>query len=210
MSTGRSYAGVAPEDRAARRRQQLLDAGLELFGTAGYRKTTVRQLCREARVADRYFYEEFPSTEDLLLAVYNGCLDRLQASVLAAVGDLDHDVQTLARAGLTAFFREVETDSRLARVVWFEVLGVSERVEDTHLRRTNEFGELLVALLSERGMLDTLDADDRRVVLSAVVGGISQVVLNWVNDGFHPARAKLVKPLTGFLIAGATVSSRKT
>jgi AcrR family transcriptional regulator len=54
--SGRSYGGESANDRLARRRRQLLDAGLELFGTTGYRATTVRQLCREARVSDRYFY----------------------------------------------------------------------------------------------------------------------------------------------------------
>jgi AcrR family transcriptional regulator len=207
-SGGRSYAGEAPQDRAARRRRQLLDAGLEIFGTVGYRKATVRAICREARVADRYFYEEFPGTEDLLLAVYRECLERLRATVLSAVAGLaGDDVETLTHDGLDAFFACVEADPRLARVVWFEVVGVSARLEAAYIAETRSFGEMLVVLLAERGVLPGLEAEARAVVLLAVVGGVSQVVLNWVNDGFTPARPRLIRPLVGFLRAGTTMVS---
>lgn len=200
---GRTYAGEAPQDRAARRRRQLLDAGLEIFGTVGYARATVRVICREARVADRYFYEEFASTEDLLLAVYHECLQTLRATVLEAVAGLPgDDVATLAHDGLDAFFACVEADPRLARVVWFEVVGVSARVEAAYLEQTRSFGELLVVLLDQKGVVPGIRAEDRAVVLLAVVGGVSQVVLNWVNAGFKPPRPRLVRPLVGFLLAG--------
>jgi AcrR family transcriptional regulator len=199
---GRNYAGEAPRDRTARRRRQLLDAGLEIFGTTGYRKATVRVICREAKVADRYFYEEFASTEDLLLAVYRECVETLRDTVLEAVAGLDDDVATLAHDGLDAFFACVESDPRLARVVWFEVVGVSSRVEAAYIEQMKAFGEMLVLLLDQKGVRPDMRAEERSVVLLAVVGGVSQVVLNWVNDGFKPARPRLVRPLVGFLLAG--------
>lgn len=203
---GRTYGGERAEDRAARRRRQLLDAGLEVFGTVGYARATVRSICREARVADRYFYEEFAHTEDLLIAVYHECLDRLRDTVLTAVAGLQGDVRLLAHDGLDAFFACIEADRRLARVVWVEVVGVSARVEATYLEGLRSFGELLVTLLEGRGLLRALGAEDRAVVLLAVVGGISQVVLNWVNHDFTPPRPRLVRPLVGFLLAGAELS----
>jgi AcrR family transcriptional regulator len=206
VSSGRNYAGEAPEDRAARRRRQLLDAGLELFGTIGYRKATVRLICREARVADRYFYEAFASTEELLLAVYHECLDRLQATVLEAVAGLEDDVETLAHDGLDAFFACVEADPRLARVVWFEILGVSDRVEAAYFERTRAFGELLVALLGQRGVLRELREEERAVVLLAVIGAVNLVVVNWVTNAFKPPRPRLVRPLLDFLLRGTAIS----
>src|SRR4029077_5184552 len=55
----RAYGGVSAEDRIAARRAKLLDAGLELFGTRGYATTGVKDVCREAGLTDRYFYESF-------------------------------------------------------------------------------------------------------------------------------------------------------
>jgi AcrR family transcriptional regulator len=207
VSNGRTYRGEAPADRTARRRRQLLDAGLELFGTVGYAKATVRLICREAKVADRYFYEEFAATEDLLLAVYLECLDRLRAAVLDAVAGLEAaDVETFAHDGLDAFFACVESDPRLARIVWFEVVGVSARVEAAYLEQMHRFGELLVVLLEQRGVLAGSGEEERAVLLAAVVGGVSHVVLTWVNHGFKPPRPRLVRPLVRFLLAGVETS----
>lgn len=184
---GRTYGGESAADRAARRRRRLMDAGLELFGTVGYTAATVRQLCREARVADRYFYEEFASTEDLLLAVYHECLDRLRDAVVAGVDGADGEIPDIARAGLLAFLTEVRDDPRLARVVWFEVLGVSRRVEQAYLARMAEFADLVAALLADRLPQVATEDVETRVVRLAAIGGVSHVVMTWVDAGFEPA-----------------------
>lgn len=202
MTQGRTYGGESAQERAERRRRRLLDAGRVRFGTDGYRATTLRRLCREARVADRSFYEEFAQLEDLLLAVYHDCLDRLEGAVLGAVEEAGPDVEQQARAGLEAFFGCVEADPCLARVVWFEVLGVGPRVDAAYLTRTARFGGLLLALVEQRG-LGPQGEPDRRVTVQAVVGGVSQVVQAWVYADFATPRAELVEPLVRFLLAVA-------
>jgi AcrR family transcriptional regulator len=202
--SGRSYGGESATDRLARRRRQLLDAGLELFGTAGYRATTVRQLCREARVSDRYFYEQFDSTEDLLLAVYDECTAQLEEAALAGLGDRDDAVPDLARRGLDAFLAVVETDPRLARVVWFEVLGVSARVEAAYLARMQSFGHLMVAVVTERdGAADVPEAA-RELMATTAVGAVTYTVMTWANAGFSPARDLVAETLARFLGGAAT------
>lgn len=208
--SGRTYAGESASDRSGRRRRQLLDAGLELFGTAGYRATTVRLLCREARVSDRYFYEQFDSTEDLLVAVYDECTSRLEAAALTALGDGAGEVGDLARRGLDAFLALVEDDPRLARVVWFEVLGVSTRVESTYLSRMQRFGHLMLGVLADRD--DTADLPDaaRELMASAAVGAVSNAVVTWSITGFTTERAVVTESLAQFLAGAATALARPT
>ncbi|GAA1390448.1 TetR family transcriptional regulator [Pseudonocardia kongjuensis] len=212
MSTGRTYAGESAADRAEQRRRRLLDAGLQVLGTEGYRAATVRRICRAARVADRYFYECFDGTEDLLLAVHAQCVDRLRAAVSAALavpagGRRPADPLGLARTGLDAFLAVVEDDPRLARVVWFEVLGVSERVERTSLRTKSDFGRLLAALAAEHTGT-ALDVDDDGLTADALIGGISHVVMTWTARGFTPPRARVADALARFLVGGAGAAHR--
>jgi AcrR family transcriptional regulator len=202
--SGRTYGGESATDRLARRRRQLLDAGLELFGTAGYRATTVRQLCREARVSDRYFYEQFDSTEDLLLAVYDECTGRLEQEAFGALGDRGDEVGDLAGRGIDAFLAVVESDPRLARVVWFEVLGVSTRVEATYLARMQAFGHLMLDVLAERDGAAPLAGPTRDLLASAAVGAVSQAVVTWASAGFVPGRAVVAEALAAFLAGSAT------
>lgn len=201
VDTGRAYAGESLVERNLRRRGQLLDAGLEVFGTKGYHRATVRTLCRTAHIADRQFYAQFKSTEDLLLAVYNRCLDYLEATVLAALEGHDSDVDTLAEVGLDAFFECVQQDPRLARVVWFEVLGVSPQVDAAYMARTLAFGELLIKVSEDRDLEQSAVGAERQVIANALVGAISQTVLNWVYSDFDLPRHALVQPLVGLLRA---------
>jgi AcrR family transcriptional regulator len=202
--SGRSYGGESATDRLARRRRQLLDAGLELFGTTGYRATTVRQLCREAKVSDRYFYEQFDSTEDLLLAVYDECTARLEEAAVAALGDPGDAVHDLARRGLDAFLSVVESDPRLARVVWFEVLGVSARVETAYLARMQSFGHLMVAVAAGRSEAEAVPEVTRELMATTAVGAVSYTVMTWANADFSPARDEVAETLARFLAGAAT------
>jgi AcrR family transcriptional regulator len=205
--SGRTYAGESASDRHARRRRQLLDAGLEVFGTSGYRSATVRQLCREAQVSDRYFYEQFDSTEDLLLAVYGECTARLEEAALASLGDRADAVGDLARRGLDAFLAVVEADTRLTRVVWFEVLGVSARVEATYLARMQSFGHLMLGVLAQRGTAH-ISEEARELTAAASVGAVSHAVVTWAGTGFTTDRAVLTETLATFLAGAATALER--
>lgn len=202
--SGRTYAGESAPDRQARRRRQLLDAGLELFGTAGYRATTVRLLCRAAKVSDRYFYEQFDTTEDLLLAVYDECTGRLEQAALDALGDRADDVADLARRGLEAFLGVVETDPRLTRVVWFEVLGVSPRVEAAYLARMQAFGHLMLGVVQARDGVAELPAVTRGLLASTAVGAVSHTVVTWTSAGFAPDRGLVADTLARFLAGAST------
>ncbi|MBU0537019.1 MAG: TetR/AcrR family transcriptional regulator, partial [Gammaproteobacteria bacterium] len=129
-TSGRTYGGESAAERLSRQRQTFMDAGLELFGTVGYRATTVRTLCKQAGLTDRYFYKTFSDTEDLLAAVYTESLDQIQAEVVAAINTAANQQLTAGQidAGLEAFFSAFE-NSRMARVCWLEVLGVSPRID---------------------------------------------------------------------------------
>jgi AcrR family transcriptional regulator len=201
----RSYGGISADERTARRRRQLLDAGLEIFGSTGYRAATVRQVCRVAKVADRYFYDQFRTMEDLLVAVYQECVDRLEDSIAVPIQTAG-SVAEMARLGLESFLAAVQDDPRLARVVWFEVLGVSLEVETTYLSRMARFGELLITAAPAPF---AVAPELRPLVAGAVIGGISHVVMTWLASGFAAPRADVATALELFLIsvAGGTVTA---
>ena len=200
--TGRSYAGESAAQRLARQRRQFLDAGLELFGTVGYRATSVRALCKQARLIDRYFYKNFHDTEDLLAAVYSEFMDQVQAAAIKAIAESSAGNQPndLIGAGLDAFFAAIE-NSRIARVGWLEVLGVSPRIDEMYTRRVQQFADLMLILA--KGMLPRwpLADEEARVTGIAVVGAVSQSALHWLLEDYRTPRETLVSA-NGRLIRG--------
>lgn len=199
--SGRAYGGESAADRDDRRRRQLLDAGLRVFGSVGYRAATVRGLCREAKIADRHFYQYFDKTEDLLLAVYAECIAHLTDSVSEAMAEVDPgaDLKAGAEHLLEPFFRVVE-DPHLARVVWMEVLGVSPRVEQTYLTVMQQFGTLLLDYLrtfaGEVPSGPDLDVD---LLATAAIGGISHTAMTWYQSGYAAERRVVVATIATML-----------
>lgn len=190
---GRAYAGESQAERIARRRQQFLDAGLQVFGTSGYRTATVRQLCRQAELTDRYFYESFENTEDLLVAVYEREFDHLQQVVLATLTEeaAQHAPLVAVEKALNALF-EMAFEPRVARVCWLEVLGVSERVDGVYIRTFERFAALVVAFARQQFGTHVIDEAESRMLGIAMIGAVSQPVTHWLLGGYREDRATMV------------------
>ncbi len=78
---GRVYGGQERDQRTSERRGQLIEAGLDLLGSAeGDHALTVRGVCKQAGLATRYFYESFTDRDALTVAVYDHVVDRIATS----------------------------------------------------------------------------------------------------------------------------------
>ena len=70
MAGKRNWAGTTLTGRKASRREQLIEAGIELLGDEDGPMVSVRTACRTAGLTERYFYESFTDRDELALAVY--------------------------------------------------------------------------------------------------------------------------------------------
>jgi AcrR family transcriptional regulator len=202
-SGSRIYGGVSAELRISERRERLIAAGIEVFGTVGYRSATLAAICAEAGLAKRYFYESFDSMEDLLCAVYDKVLAQLRHRVAEGAAEATDGLATVIGA-LDGLFSWVEDDPRASRVHLFEVLGVSPRVDEIYRAATQEFADLLVqALLSTEPEM-SLTEGQRKALGIAVVGSGLQLAQDWVLSDLQPPRAELVENTRGLLVALAT------
>lgn len=124
MST-RPYAGVPASQRQAQRRAALLAAALEIVDAQGMNALTVTGLCRAAQVKDRYFYESFASTDEVLVAMVDQIATELAAAMLEAsemAGQLD--LEESVRVVIAAMVDFWLADPRRARVGFLESAGV--------------------------------------------------------------------------------------
>ncbi len=65
-------------------RQLILDSALTLFARQGYARTSMRQIASRAGVATGLAYHYFEGKERLLQAVFDHCLARLSATLVAS------------------------------------------------------------------------------------------------------------------------------
>jgi AcrR family transcriptional regulator len=204
VQNSRTYRGITPAQRQAERRERLMEAGLELFGTVGYARTSVRAVSAAASLNSRYFYESFSSREDLLYSVYQRIVtDIFTKAAEAAVGETT--IERQARATLRAAWTAVTEDRRKARVVALEVVGVSERLE----RRRHEARQALAKLTADNAM--SL-AEGVRLRLDPVLtarfllGGVVEVLLEWVNGDLEASTDEVVEHFTALFTAAASAT----
>ncbi len=196
-----SYAGKSGEERLELRRIKLLDAGLELFGTAGYASTTVKSICTEAGLTERYFYESFKDREDLLFAVYECVAEELVVACFGAVEAEAPTIEPRTRAGIGAFFKLLTDDPRKARVLSFEVVGVNDRLEC----RRRETIHTFAAYLAETALELYRDAGtpslDPMLTALSMVGATDELLVEWVLGNIDASVDDLVEHCTNMIVS---------
>jgi len=126
-----------PEQLAAARRNQILDAAATVFAAKGFHPTTIRDVARAADIADGTIYNYFENKTALLL----GILDRMKASAQP-----DTDFADFTRGDIRSFLRAYlrqpllvpkADDFALFRVVISEIL-VNKELREVYYQKILE------------------------------------------------------------------------
>ncbi|MFT3857485.1 MAG: TetR/AcrR family transcriptional regulator [Aquabacterium sp.] len=190
----RRYGGMSAQERSQQRREKLLEAAIQVFGTLGLRKATMRDICNEARIAERYFSEHFATASDAYEAAFKQISEQAVAATGAAMVAAPLTTHDMAIAGLTAFFRFVKEDPRRAQILlidassyWRHVTVKTNPELNRHALLMKRFAELIYPGLPENIRLDIIGA--------ALIGASLQPCLTWVQSGFKQPIENVVSHL---------------
>jgi AcrR family transcriptional regulator len=194
------WAGIPAAARQSERRTRLLDAGFDLLGTEGGPGTTVRAVCRRARLNPRYFYESFDDLDALVVAVYDRVVVDLRGAVLAALTAAPDDPAAQVRAAVESTVAFVDDDRRRARVLYVEALG-----NEALNRRRIDTGHAVVTFI-ERYSAERHGAPRRRgpagrIGAAILVGGFSELLVSWLDGRIDVSRKRLVEHATAYFLA---------
>jgi AcrR family transcriptional regulator len=200
---GRTYGGLSALARRAERRQRLLDAGLELFGTVGFAKTTIPMLCAASGVTARHFYEDFASREALLRTLYDRIATTAFERVVAALRVRERTVHERIRNGNAAYFRYLTRDPRRARIYTIEAVGKHAELEQHRLSMREAFVRKLTKATDR---MDNRDVDSR-LLSAAIAGAAHDLLLEWVLAARRPPVEKLITTITTLWIRSLQIDS---
>jgi AcrR family transcriptional regulator len=173
----RTYGGRSAADRRAERRERLMEAGLQLFGTEGYATSSIEKLCTHAGVSTRNFYEEFRSREDLLIALHARVIERSFRAVVAAFEDAaEAALAERFELAVRAFVNTTASDPRWARLAYVEVIGVSNAVEKHRLTWRNRWSEFMIAEASRAVLRGEARPRDFTLAAVALIGAVNELV----------------------------------
>ncbi|MDO9621847.1 MAG: TetR/AcrR family transcriptional regulator [Moraxellaceae bacterium] len=199
--TARSYAGLGKEERIAQRRERLMDSALVLFSEQGYAKTNIEQLCNHSKVTARHFYELFSSKEDLLLALYQNIIAQLSHAVSDAVSATDQCIEEQVVSAVQALVTHYLQDQRLARIGVLEVVGVSERMELVRRAAIHGIARVIESYLNALCQQAALPARNYELASIALVGGINELMADWLTRENPCSLNKLSDEITYLVLA---------
>lgn len=198
---------MSAADRQAERRELLMGAAFDLMGNNGWSATTVRAVVVRAALNPRYFYESFADLDELIVAVYDRVVADLGEVVLGALERAGRDPAAQAKAVVQATVDFVDEDRRRGRVLYAEGLG-NERL---NLRRV-EAGRAVVAFIeqyaAEQAPAAGSDEAIGRVGAAILVGGFSQLLIDWLAGRVAVTKEVLVDDATELFLALGDAAGR--
>jgi AcrR family transcriptional regulator len=199
----RSYGGVSAAERVAGRRERLIAAGLDLFGTRGFAATGVKDLCRHAGLTDRYFYESFRDSSELFVEVFDRIAGELFNRVMRAVGGAQPEPEPQVRAAIETYVRALAEDPRKGRVLFIEPVAAGARA-DQHARASLRQMASAVSMVGSTHLPPDLPEHALQMGGLSMVGAIEKVMTEW-HDGHLSATVDEVTEflVTLFLLVGA-------
>lgn len=191
----RQYAGIPARERHAERYRQFIEAGIQVIGTQGYQSTSVKAVCQEAGLTERYFYQCFKNREALLAAVYEHINEELRDRTLEAVAKAK-DTRSMARVSAEVFFRALRDDPRAARILLFEAVGVSSTMLRLNRAAESHAVEMIRSAVRRSPEGAQFSGDMGKLIAAGLVGASVNIGQRWVLDDYRQSLEEVVESLT--------------
>ena len=188
---------MAEGDRFERRRQEsrarLLDAALALYVEQGPEGTTIQAICTRADVAERTFFNHFPTRDDMVRALAARRLEGLDALLAERTDAAERTVPQVVVGLFDELADHLETFGPGYRSLVGDMLRLSwSSSGDAGTARTGEpYGSFLRLIKEGVARGEVTDRHPPQTLADVVVGTLVAVLLGWAGDDAFALRTAL-------------------
>lgn len=193
MTKERQFKGLSMAERQQARREKLIEAGIQAYGTHGFFSVTVKDICTEAKLTERYFYESFKKSEHLFQTIFLKLIDELQQNVMQAMMQASSDHKKMIEAGLTALLTTLRDNPRMARIIYIDAMLVQELHNQATIHETmGRFDRMIQAFVML--MMPNLSRSEQEISLvsTGLNGYVTQISIRWVMSGFKQSMEEVL------------------
>ena len=182
------WSGVPLEDRQALRRDELVAAGVQLLGGESGPAMTVRAVCRQAELTERYFYESFADRDQFVRAVYDDVCSRAMSALMSA---------TTPREAVERFVALMVDDPVRGRV-----LLLAPAVEPVLVASGAEWMPSFIDLL-QRKLTQIGDPVRQKMVATGLIGGLTALFTAYLDGRLSATREQFIDYCEDMLLSRA-------
>lgn len=193
----RIWGGTTLAERRKQRRSAFLTAALNMIGEHGTAAVTMRALCRETGIADRYFYENFESRDDLLVQLFQKVSDE----TLTVLNDktVQSDPAAFARSFVETVVDLTIADRRRGRLLVVESLA-EPALRGITLTTLPTFTKLMRRVLPRSST-----QAERAIVSIGFTGALGSIIMAWLSGDFPATRDELVAECSALAVRMVSV-----
>lgn len=198
----RQFKGLSLSERKQARREKLIEAGIEAYGTHGFFSVTVKDICQEAKLTERYFYESFKKSEQLFQTIFLKLIDELQQNVMQAIMQASTDSRKMIEAGLTALLMTLKNNPRMARIIYIDAMLVQELHNQATIHETmSRFDRMIHAFVML--MMPNINKSEREIsmIATGLNGYVTQIAIRWVMSGYKQPMEEVLSSCSAVFLA---------
>lgn len=206
----RQFKGLSLSERKQARREKLIEAGIEAYGSHGFFSVTVKDICQEAKLTERYFYESFKKSEQLFQTIFLKLIDELQQNVMQAIMQASTDPKKMIEAGLTALLMTLKNNPRMARIIYIDAMLVQELHNQATIHETmSRFDRMIYAFVML--MMPNIDRSEREIsmIATGLNGYVTQIAIRWVMSDYKQPMEEVLSSCSAVFLALLEVFSKK-
>ena len=186
-------------------RERILDSALNIFSRKGYHDSKLDEIVQDSGTSKGSIYFHFPNKERLFLALVDQFADLLEKRVTEAIAPMPPGMERV-RVALETTLATFGKYRRPAKILLVQAVGLGSAFEEKRNEINGRFAQLIQTYLQEaidNGDVEPVDAEMVSVVW---MGGIYNIVIQWVYTG-EPEPQRMLDTLVPLLLRSVRYES---
>lgn len=186
-------------DRAAQRREHLLESATMVFGQRGVAATRVDDIVESAGISRRTLYQDFASLDQILTEVYERAVRMIFRAIAARMLTATHPIERI-RVGVAAFFESIAANPAVARVIFDEYRNAGPTQAARYELNTSRFVTLLLETLSAAHASGHLGRLPDEATVYALIKGCEAIGIRAIHRGEHATLSQLAPTMSQLIL----------
>lgn len=187
------------------KREEIVQAGLRVFAAKGYRKTSVEDIIREAKVARATFYHYFKSKKDIFLELTGMILDNIYSIVerdFRVLPSTEQEIVERMEHSLRSSFEYFRDNRAFAAVYFSEAMGMNPQLDSKVIEFQTRSSALVAHVVREGQEKGFFRDVDPYIVGTTLAFAPQHIAILWMLTGEQADVTQLVDSLVDFLFYG--------
>ncbi|MEG0170802.1 MAG: TetR/AcrR family transcriptional regulator [Acinetobacter sp.] len=206
----RQFKGLSLTERKELRREKLIEAGIATYGTHGFFSVTVKDVCNEAKLTERYFYESFKKSEELFQTVFLKMIGKMQHCLTQAVLMAAPEPKNMVNAGLSALLNAIKDDPRMARIIYIDAMLVQDLHNQATIQETlTQFDRIIQAFVMITMPNAPQSAEEVSLMATGLNGYVTHIIIRWVSESFKQPLEDVLSACCAVFLSFIETTSQK-